>query len=301
MPEDAMSMSISPNLSTPPATNPPSSHASPATATARAYYNSHDADTFYRTIWGGSTINVGLYDSPNDPIPIASLRTIERMAALILPIDSATRILDLGSGYGGAARYLAKKYGCRVCCLNVSEVENERNRRTIWEEGLGHLVSVREGSFEELGMWEEGAFDVVWSQDAFLHSGDRRAVVRGIDRVLVKKGGRVIFTDPMAANGVDQKELGAILKRLNLESLGDVESYKRWFDEAGFVDAGFADLTRDMEVHYGRVLTELEGRERELKGEISDEYVGNMKVGLRNWVESARSGRLCWGILQFRR
>ncbi|CAD6586226.1 MAG: hypothetical protein ASARMPREDX12_002311 [Alectoria sarmentosa] len=295
-------MSTSANLSTPPIAIPPSSSSSTATATARTYYNSHDADTFYRAIWGGSTINVGLYDSPSDPIPIASLRTIERMAALIAPIDSATRILDLGSGYGGAARYLAKTYGCRICCLNVSEVENERNRKLIREEGLGHLVSVREGSFEELGMLEEeGGFDVVWSQDAFLHSEDRRAVVRGIDRILVKKGGRVIFTDPMAANGVDQKELGAILKRLNLESLGDVESYKRWFEEAGFVDMGFKDLTRDMEVHYGRVLTELEDRERELKGEISDEYVGNMKVGLRNWVEGARNGRLCWGILQFRR
>ncbi len=271
------------------------------TTTARTYYNSHDADTFYRTIWGGSTINIGLYDSPRDPIPTASHRTIERMASLIAPITSATRVLDLGSGYGGAARYLAKTYGCTVCCLNLSEVENARNRKMIRDEGLERLVSVWEGSFEDLGGLVEGGFDVVWSQDAFLHSGDRRAVVGGIDRVVVKKGGLVIFTDPMAAKGGDQRELGSILKRLDLESLGDVESYRRWFEEAEFVDVGFVDSSRDMEVHYGRVLRELEDREWELKGEISDEYVGNMKVGLKNWVEGVRSGRLCWGILQFRR
>lgn len=277
-------------------------HSGLATTTARTYYNSHDADTFYRTIWGGSTINIGLYESPSDPIPIASHRTIERMASLIAPITSAMRILDLGSGYGGAARHLAKTYGCAVCCFNLSEVENERNRKMIQDEGLGHLVSVREGSFEDLRMLPEGGFDVVWSQDAFLHSGDRKAVVRGIDRVLVKKGGTVVFTDPMAANGVDQRELGPILERLSLESMGEVDSYRHLFEEVGlFLDTGFVDLTQHMEVQYGRVLRELEDRERELKGEISDEYVGNMKVGLKNWVEGARNGKLCWGILRFGR
>ncbi|CAF9933670.1 hypothetical protein IMSHALPRED_009443 [Imshaugia aleurites] len=271
------------------------------TTTARAYYNSHDADTFYRTIWGGSTINIGLFESPSDPIPTASYRTIERMASLLTPLTSATRVLDLGSGYGGAARYLARTYGCTVCCLNLSEVENERNRRLIQEEGLESLVTVREGSFEDLCSLPEGGFDVVWSQDAFLHSGDRRAMVREIDRVLVRKGASVIFTDPMAAEGVDQKELGSVLRRLHLESLGDVEAYRRWFGEVGFMDVGFVDLTRDMEVHYGMILRELECRERELKTQISDEYLANMKVGLRKWVEGARSGRLSWGILQFRR
>ena len=139
----------------------------------------------------------------------------------------------------------------------------------------------------------------MWSQDAFLHSGDREKVVGEIDRVLVKRGGLVVFTDPMAAEGVDQKELGGILKLLDLESLGDVGTYRCWFEEAGFVDVGFVDLTGDMEVHYSSVLRELEGRTSGLKGEISDEFVGNMKIGLRNWVEGTRSGRLCWGILQF--
>ena len=64
---------------------------------------------------------------------------------------------------------------------------------------------------------------------------------------------------------------------------------------------GFVGLNPDMEVHYRGVLRELEARKWELKGEISDEYVGSMMVGLRNWVEGARSGRLCWGILQCRR
>lgn len=91
MPEDAIS--TFPHISHPPATNPPPSSSSfrnpsAATSTARTHHNSHDADTFYRTIWGGSPINIGLCDSPPQrPHP-------HRL-----------------SGYGGAARYLAKTYG----------------------------------------------------------------------------------------------------------------------------------------------------------------------------------------------
>lgn len=67
------------------------------------------------------------------------------------------------------------------------------------------------------------------------------------------------------------------------------------------MDVGFVDRTWDVEVHYGRVLMELEPRGWELEGEISDEFVVHMKVGLRNWVEGARNGRLCWGVVRFGR
>ncbi|KAK4694338.1 sarcosine/dimethylglycine N-methyltransferase, partial [Lecanoromycetidae sp. Uapishka_2] len=275
---------------------------SAATSTARTYYNSTDADTFYHTIWGGSHINIGIYPpSPStSSISSASLHTIQRMAYLISPLTSSTRILDLGSGYGGAARYLARKYGCHVTCLNLSEVENERNREANKQEGLDGLVQVVEGNFEDLP-FGSGEFDVVWSQDAFLHSSDRARVVEEIDRVLVEGGGKVVFTDPVAAQGVDSKELGPILQRLQLESLGSVALYRKEFKMRGFVDVGFEDHSEQLAVHYGRVLEELNRGEEELKGRISDEYIRNLKVGLAHWVEGGKSGKLAWGILQFER
>src|SRR5699024_8010912 len=111
---------------------------SSAVHTARDYYNSTDADNFYYTIWGGEDIHVGLYQSPDEEIAPASERTVERMASK-LTITPQTRILDIGAGYGGAARYLARTYGCQVACLNLSEVENERNRAQTEEQGLSHL------------------------------------------------------------------------------------------------------------------------------------------------------------------
>ncbi|MDA2912268.1 methyltransferase domain-containing protein, partial [Nitrospiraceae bacterium AH_259_D15_M11_P09] len=90
------------------------------------------------------------------------------MASLLNGIDSRARILDLGAGYGGAARYLAKTYGCHVGCLNLSEVQNQRNRDLNRSQGMDLQINVVDGSFEEIPLGD-ALVDVVWSQDAFLH------------------------------------------------------------------------------------------------------------------------------------
>ena len=220
------------------------------------------------------------------------------MASIARPITATTRILDMGAGYGGAARYLAKTYGCKVTCLNLSGVENERNRIKTREQGLEDLVEVVEGSFEAPPL-PDHSYDLVWSQDAFLHSGDRAAVVAEIDRILIKEAGRVVFTDPMAAEDADPEEMKPILARLQLESLGTLAFYRTEFERRGFRDMSFEDHTEQLVASYGKVLEELEGQEERLKGEISNQYIVNMKVGLGHWINGGKNGQLCWGILHF--
>ncbi|MGD8795705.1 MAG: class I SAM-dependent methyltransferase, partial [Thiohalophilus sp.] len=93
--------------------------------TARDYYNSDDADNFYYHVWGGEDIHIGMYKDDVEPIRDASRRTVEHMASK-LKLDGNKKVLDIGAGYGGAARYLAKTFGCKVVALNLSEKENER-------------------------------------------------------------------------------------------------------------------------------------------------------------------------------
>ena len=99
-----------------------------ATTVARDYYNSSDADHFYAQVWGGEDIHVGMYQSPDEPISDASHRTVQHLSKRLEGIVPESRVLDIGSGYGGAARYLSQTFHCSVTCLNLSEVENERNR-----------------------------------------------------------------------------------------------------------------------------------------------------------------------------
>ena len=237
-----------------------------AAKTAREYYNSEDADGFYSTIWGGEDIHIGLYESPRDSIFDASRRTVERIASRLKDPGAGTRVLDIGSGYGGAARFLARSYGCRVSALNLSNVENETARRLNKEQGLDHQVEVVDGSFEEI-RYPDNTFDAAWSQDALLHSGDRRRVFGEVARVL-KPGGQFVFTDPMQADDCPRGVLQPILDRIHLESLGSPGFYREAAEQAGLEEVGFDELTPHLVTHYARVLEETEKRDSELEGAV---------------------------------
>jgi sarcosine/dimethylglycine N-methyltransferase len=268
-------------------------------STAQSYYNSSDADNFYFTIWGGEDIHIGLYQSEDHDIGDASRLTVERMAKTLKNIDSDSRVIDIGAGYGGSARYLAKTYGCHVVALNLSEVENERDRQKNREQGLEELIDVVDGDFEQLP-YEDDTFDVVWSQDAMLHSGNREKVLEEVDRV-IKPGGEFVFTDPMMKDDCPKGVLQPILDRIHLDTLGSPGFYREVLGRLGFEEIGFDDQTRQLANHYGRVLKETQRREEELRGVVSDDYIQRMKKGLQHWVNGGKKGHLVWGIFHFRK
>jgi sarcosine/dimethylglycine N-methyltransferase len=267
--------------------------------TAREYYNSSDADRFYATIWGGEDIHIGLYQSDNDSIVDASRRTVEKMASSVKNLDSKTRVLDIGSGYGGSARYLVKQYGCQVGCLNLSEIQNKRNRELNQKEGISLAINVIDGSFEDIPL-PSGSVDLVWSQDAILHSGDRKKVFEEVCRVLAK-GGQFIFTDPMQSAKCPPEVLKPIFDRIHLDSLGSIEYYQQLAKDLGLKEVGIMDLSKNLPAHYNRVLQELVAQQQTLIRVCTEEYLANMKVGLQHWVDAGMSGHLTWGILHFQK
>jgi len=267
--------------------------------TAREYYNSSDADRFYATIWGGEDIHIGLYKSEHDSIFDASRRTVEKMASSVEHLGSKTRVLDIGSGYGGSARYLVKQYGCQLGCLNLSEIQNKRNRELNQKEGISLAINVIDGNFENIPM-PDRSVDVVWSQDAILHSGDRKKVFEEVYRVLAK-GGQFIFTDPMKSAKCPPEVLQPILDRIHLDSLGSIEYYQQLANDLGMKKIGIVDLSPNLPAHYGRVLQELVAQHHTLIRVCTEEYLASMKVGLQHWIDAGMAGHLTWGILQFRK
>ena len=164
----------------------------------REYYDSDSADQFYAQVWGGEDIHIGIYQREKDSIAAASQCTVEKMASL-LQLNQTMKVLDLGSGYGGSARYLAKTFGCHVICLNLSAVQNQRNQMLNQDQGLTKLIKVIDGNFEQIPA-ENNSYDIIWSQDAILHSSNRKQVLAEVARVL-SSGGQLIFTDIMQSDG----------------------------------------------------------------------------------------------------
>jgi sarcosine/dimethylglycine N-methyltransferase len=263
------------------------------------YYDSEDADAFYSTVWGGEDLHIGLYENTRD-IREASAETVDRMAAILPGLDATSRVLDLGAGYGGSMRRLAQRFGCSATCLNISETQNDANRAKTRKARLADRISVVHGVFEDIP--ESGAsYDVVWSQDAILHSDRRAHVLAEAFRVL-KPGGHFVFTDPCQADDVPDGVLQPVYDRLQLNSLGSFRFYRDAAEAVGFEVMAQEDMTEHLRTHYARVREDLvSGYDKLRQSGASAEYLDKMIVGLENWVKAADAGHLAWGIQLFRK
>lgn len=266
----------------------------------RNYYNSDDADCFYEEVWGGEDIHIGIYDSPDISIASASKNTIKQMInSLIKSPSKQTRILDIGSGYGGTARSLTSQFGSEIVCLNLSEKENALNRKKNYENGLDHKIQVLDGNFEDIPYPNE-SFDIVWSSDAILHSPDKEKVFKEVSRVLLP-GGEFIFTDPMQTPNCPSDVLKPIYERIHLESLGTVEMYETYASLVQLRKIGFTSFSNHLVNHYRAVKKEIEANRVLLTIKISPEFLDRMILGLDHWIEGGEQGHLEWGILHFQK
>ena len=102
------------------------------------------------------------------------------------------RILDVGSGIGGAAFHLAQTYGAKVTGIDLAEemvnIALERTSQLGLSESVRFLLGdVLETSFSE-------PFDIVWSRDAFMHIPDKPRLFSRLYQLLAPEG-RLVITD----------------------------------------------------------------------------------------------------------
>lgn len=272
---------------------------SPAELAAETYYNSNDADRFFEEVCGGEDIHVGLYghSAGSTNIALAGHKAVVAMADKLSPVQPDARIVDLGAGYGGGARYLARRFDCNVLCVNISEVQNERNRRLNRARDLHERIDVVHGSFEDIPA-ATAAADVVWSQGAFMHSARRHQLLDEIDRVL-KPGGQLLFSDQMQADDSPPELLRPLYERFKVESLASPSWYRREFARKGFRQAEWSDLSPELLTHYTAVRASLRQRYEKLSRNVSISYMDRMLVTLNNWISAAHGGYLRCGIFHF--
>src|SRR6266478_509972 len=108
--------------------------------------------------------------------------------AKLAGITADVSVLDVGSGVGGPARFLAATYGCRVTGIDLSEPFVDAARYLTERTGQNGRVWFETGSALELP-FDDGRFDVVLLQHVSMNISDRARLYSEIRRVL-KSGGR---------------------------------------------------------------------------------------------------------------
>jgi sarcosine/dimethylglycine N-methyltransferase len=119
--------------------------------------------------------------------------------ARLVGITSDMSVLDVGSGVGGPARYLAATYGCRVTGVDLSEPFVDAARYLTERTGQSGQVSFQAASALDLP-FDDGSFDAVLLQHVAMNIADRARLYREIRRVL-KAGGRFATFDVVLLDG----------------------------------------------------------------------------------------------------
>jgi SAM-dependent methyltransferase len=120
---------------------------------------------------------------------LAATEELARLAG----IGADMSVLDVGSGVGGPARFLAATFGCRVTGVDLSEPFVDAARYLTERTGQGGKVAFQAASALELP-FDDGSFEAVLLQHVAMNIADRSRLYREMRRVL-KQGGRFATYD----------------------------------------------------------------------------------------------------------
>jgi SAM-dependent methyltransferase len=114
-------------------------------------------------------------------------------------LDPSTRVLDLGCGLGGPARYLAATFGCKVTGIDLSPAFIDAATYLTARCGLSDRVSFQVGDALNLP-FDDASFDAVFLQHVAMNIEDRTALYAGVHRILTP-GGRLAIYDLVLRDG----------------------------------------------------------------------------------------------------
>lgn len=136
----------------------------------------------------------------DDLSPVDHFHTLGKEATVALAelaqIPSGSKVLDVGGGLGGPARMLAAEYGCHVTVVDLTESYCQVGTLLTERAGLDDRVTFKAGNALALP-FEDGQFDVVWTQHCNMNIADKERMYREIARML-RPGGMLAFHEIMA-------------------------------------------------------------------------------------------------------
>lgn len=258
-------------------------------AQTKDYYDG-PADQIYRHIWG-ENIHIGYFESDDESLKEAMKRSNERMAEGV-ELGRDDTVLDVGSGYGALARFLARRYGCEVVASNISERELEWGRELTAEQGLDDKVRFEWADFHALPFAAD-EFDFYWSQEAFLHAADKSTVLAEAHRVL-RPGGAIVFTDLLVRDGTPAADRERIYERVKSPDMWDTGPYLAALEGAGFTVESHDDWSEHVSPTYAWVREQLELRREWFEDRIGRDAVDRTSAALQFWVDAADAGKIGW-------
>jgi SAM-dependent methyltransferase len=147
-------------------------------------------------------------------------------------ITAVTFVLDIGSGTGGPACYLAQQLGCRILGVDLSAVGHAQALARAQEAALSHLVQFQCGDIAALPL-PEATFDVILGLDAWCHIPQRARLLQRC-ATLLRPQGRIAFYDHVVCQPLPAEAYQHFCALWRFPGLETPQSYRAALQGAGF-------------------------------------------------------------------
>ena len=159
------------------------------------------------------------FSSEHTSLEEASIAKLDRLCAM-LRLQPGLRVLEIGSGWGACAIHMARKYGCRVTSITISERQHAEAVRRVEAAGLEDRVEIRMQDYRDVS----GQFDRLISIEMIEAVGDQY-----LDLFFNR------CSDLLKPNGLMALQAITITDQAYREAVRRVDFIKRYIFPGGFL------------------------------------------------------------------
>lgn len=165
----------------------------------------------------------------------------------ILHLNGGKKVLDVGSGIGGPARYISWKTGCKIVGLDIQENLVKASQEISNLLNMANHLSFRACDATTDSFTDTAIYDAFYSILVFLHIPlfPRKILFRKLFTSLKESGSFCIedycLKDP--SKPFTTAEMKALTEIVGAVYVPCQEDYKKQLEQAGFQNVQFEDLT----------------------------------------------------------
>jgi arsenite methyltransferase len=148
-------------------------------------------------------------------------------------IETAREVLNVGCGIGISSAYIARKHGCHVVGVDISEKMIEWSRKRAYEERVADRVEFRVANVLELP-FEADRFDAVIAESVIGFVDDKARAIRECRRV-TRPGGYVALNESFFTEA-PTPEVGEIVRRELGVDIPVVQTWQTLWQASGLQD-----------------------------------------------------------------
>jgi SAM-dependent methyltransferase len=149
-----------------------------------------------------------------------------------LELTPDDRVLDVGCGLGGGARFAASRYGSHITGIDLTQEYIQTGQVMTGWVGLENRVSLEHGSATAMA-YENETFDKAYMMHVGMNIDDKEALVEELFRVL-KPGGRLGIFDIMSTSSEAIEFPVPWATEPSGSSVSSLDAYKQSLGAAGF-------------------------------------------------------------------